>query len=308
MIPGVIDSLTQLGFVEEDGGAKCIFTNASKAPLIVQKADGGFGYDSTDVTAVLHRLREEKAKRVIYVIDNGQESHMRMVFNVAERAVWLEDARLDFVGFGLVQGEDGKKFKTRSGDVVRLRDLLDEAAARAAVELRRRAKLPEDAEIDAEMQAGAELIGISAVKYFDLRANRNSDYRFSYDAMLDPKGNTAVYVLYAYARICAIMRKSSVDMSKLDLDSLRLEMPSERALALRLARLPEMISQMEEDLLPSRLIEYIYALSVDFTTFYTECPVVGSEAENGRLLLCEVTRRVLHFCLSILGVEPLERL
>jgi len=202
MIPGVIESLSQLGFVEEDGGAQCIFTNASKAPLIVRKADGGFGYDSTDVTAVLHRLKEEKANRVIYVIDNGQESHMRMVFNVADRAGWLQGgARLDFVGFGLVQGEDGKKFKTRSGDVVRLRDLLDEAASRASVELRKRAKLPEDSEIDARIQADAELIGVAAVKYFDLRANRNSDYRFSYNAMLDPKGNTAVYVLYAYARI-----------------------------------------------------------------------------------------------------------
>mmetsp|Transcript_93225 Transcript_93225/g.263556 ORF Transcript_93225/g.263556 Transcript_93225/m.263556 type:complete len:671 (-) Transcript_93225:93-2105(-) len=309
LIPLVLAELEELQLVEEDGGAKCIFTNVSKAPLIVQKADGGYGYDSTDCTAVLHRLREERADRVIYVIDNGQETHMRMVFDVAARAGWSQGKRLDFMGFGLVQGEDGKKFKTRSGDVVRLRDLLDEAAERAEVELRNRAG---DNDLDAEqlsaLQANAKRIGVAAVKYFDLRQNRNSDYRFSYNAMLDPKGNTAVYALYAYARIAALLRRSSHDATSLDVGALSLREPSERTLALRLLRFPEVLAQVEEDLLPSRLIDYVYGLAGDFTAFYTECPVVGSEAEVDRLALCEVTSRTLRVCLDILGIEPLDRL
>lgn len=312
LLAPVIEELQEKGLVTEDGGAKCIFTELSEAPLIVQKADGGYGYDSTDVAAVLHRIREEKADRVIYVIDNGQESHMRMVFDVAERAGWLDGRRLDFMGFGLVQGEDGKKFKTRSGDVVRLKDLLDEAADRAEAELRRRAgeDSSEGMEVEAspDLRADAERIGVAAVKYFDLRQNRNSDYRFSYNAMLDPKGNTAVYVLYAYARISALLRRSSLNVAELDPAVLALEKPTERALALRLRKLPEVLAAVEDDLLPSRLIDFIYGVGSDFTAFYTECPVIGSDAEASRLLLCEMTRRVLERCFGILGIDPLDRL
>eukprot|EP00933_Yihiella_yeosuensis_P031608 TRINITY_DN25190_c0_g1_i2.p1 TRINITY_DN25190_c0_g1~~TRINITY_DN25190_c0_g1_i2.p1 ORF type:complete len:538 (+),score=106.08 TRINITY_DN25190_c0_g1_i2:86-1615(+) len=322
MLPQVIDELTAKGLVSEDGGAQCIFTNVSEAPLIVRKADGGYGYDSTDCAAVLHRIQEEKADRVIYTIDNGQESHMRMVFEVAEKAGWLENSqRLDFMGFGLVQGEDGKKFKTRSGDVVKLRDLLDEAASRAEVELRKRisgidggdeasdeAPKALSPEREARLKSDAEQIGIAAVKYFDLRQNRNSDYRFSYNQMLDPKGNTAVYVLYAYARIAAILRRSEKQVSELDLDGLDLSDTSERTLALRLLRLPEVLAQVQEDLLPSRLIDYIYGLAVDFSSFYTECPVVGSEKEESRLILIEVVRRHLKLCLKLLNIEPLDQL
>lgn len=309
LIPQVLEELDERGLVQEDGGAKCIFTKVSKAPLIVRKADGGYGYDSTDCAAVLHRLRNERADRVIYVIDNGQETHMRMVFEVAERAQWTQGRRLDFMGFGLVQGEDGKKFKTRSGDVVRLRDLLDEATARAELELRRRLGDGDiSSEHESDLHANAERIGVAAVKYFDLRQNRNSDYRFSYDAMLDPKGNTAVYVLYAYARISTLLRRSAHEVEALELSSLTLAEPFERALALRILRLPEVMEQVEDDLLPSRLIEYVYGLAVDFTAFYSECPVLGSDTEISRLALCEVTRRTLKQCLDILGIEPLDRL
>ncbi|CAK0841236.1 unnamed protein product, partial [Prorocentrum cordatum] len=243
MLPAVVAELADQGLVQEDNGAKCIFTNLSEAPLIVQKADGGFGYDSTDCAAVLHRLKEERAERVVYVIDNGQESHMRMVFDVAERAGWLGGRRLDFMGFGLVQGEDGKKFKTRSGDTVRLRDLLDEAARRAEQELRARVEERGGPKDEAQLLANAEKIGIAAVKYFDLRQNRNSDYRFSYDAMLDPKGNTAVYALYAYARMATMLRRSGREAAALDAGQLRLGAPAERALALRLLRFPEVLAQ-----------------------------------------------------------------
>lgn len=319
MLPAVVEELQEKGFVKLDGGARCVFTDVAEAPLIVQKADGGYGYDSTDCAAVLQRVRDERADRVVYVIDNGQETHMRMVFDVAKRIGWLSQGeRLDFMGFGLVQGEDGKKFKTRSGDVVRLRDLLDEAAERSAAELRNRTAgragsengetKALDAEAEAALQADAERIGTAAVKYFDLRQNRNSDYKFSFDAMLDPKGNTAVYALYAYARLSAVLRKSAFEIADLDPAALKLDMPSEHALALRLLRLPEVLAQVEEDLLPNRLIDYIYGLASDYTAFYTECPVVGSDAESSRLILSEVTRRTLQECFGLLGIEPLEQL
>jgi len=309
MIPDVLDELNMKGLIREDNGAQCVFTQCSEAPLIVRKADGGYGYDSTDCAAVLQRLRDEKADRVIYVIDNGQALHMQMVFEVADRAGWSQGRRLDFMGFGLVQGEDGKKFKTRSGDVVRLRDLLDEARDRAEVELKkRRGGDPADEEGQALMRANAERIGVAAVKYFDLRQNRNSDYRFSYNAMLDPKGNTAVYVLYAYARISAILRKASATVDDSGLASATFSEPSERALALRVLRLPEVLQQVEADLLPSRLVDYVYGLSVDFTTFYTACPVIGSDSEVSRLALCNVVQQTIKRCLDILGIEPLDQL
>ncbi|CAK9108259.1 Arginine--tRNA ligase (Arginyl-tRNA synthetase) (ArgRS) [Durusdinium trenchii] len=328
MLPEVVEDLKRKDLVTESDGALCVFTDISETPLIIQKADGGFGYDSTDCAAVRQRVQDEKAQRVIYVIDNGQELHMRMVFKAAEGAGWLEgQKRLDFMGFGLVQGQDGKKFKTRSGDVVRLRDLLDEAAMRSEKELRKRAEAAQR-ELDEEqedwdglgdrflqalprwehLKRDAESIGVAAVKYFDLRQNRNSDYRFSYDQMLDPKGNTAVYVLYAYARIAGVLRRAEYDVSTLSPSDLSLTEPSEswhshldreRALALRLLRLPEVLAQLEEDLLPSRLIEpsqqslwqtdHIYGLATDFTSFYTECFVIGSEQEKSRLLLLEAT-------------------
>ncbi|CAK9079194.1 unnamed protein product [Durusdinium trenchii] len=304
MLPEVVEDLKRKDLVTESDGALCVFTDISETPLIIQKADGGFGYDSTDCAAVRQRVQEmvgflkwivpipvdEKAQRVIYVIDNGQE--------------WIKGGKMDSWQPPITaRAADGKKFKTRSGDVVRLRDLLDEAAMRSEKELRKRAEAAQR-ELDEEqedwdglgdrflqalprwehLKRDAESIGVAAVKYFDLRQNRNSDYRFSYDQMLDPKGNTAVYVLYAYARIAGVLRRAEYD---------------ERALALRLLRLPEVLAQLEEDLLPSRLIEpsqqslwqtdHIYGLATDFTSFYTECFVIGSEQEKSRLLLLEAT-------------------
>jgi len=312
MLPGVVEELQEKGLVTESDGALCVFTNVSETPLIVQKADGGFGYDSTDCAAVQHRINEENANRVIYVIDNGQELHMRMVFSAAEQAGWLSGgARLDFMGFGLVQGQDGKKFKTRSGEVVRLRDLLDEAADRSEVELRKRAEnanIVLDEEKEARLKQNAESIGVAAVKYFDLRQNRNSDYRFSYDSMLDPKGNTAVYVLYAYARIAGVLRRADFEIGTLSTTDLELTEAPERALALRLLRLPDVIAQVEDDLFPSRLVDHMYGLATDFSSFYTECPVVGSEQQKSRLILCEVVRRQLAYCLGLLRIEPFEQL
>eukprot|EP00439_Symbiodinium_sp_Y106_P028342 s47_g3.t1 len=268
MLPGVVEELQEKGLVTESDGALCVFTNVSETPLIVQKADGGFGYDSTDCAAVQHRINEENANRVIYVIDNGQELHMRMVFSAAEQAGWLSGgARLDFMGFGLVQGQDGKKFKTRSGEVVRLRDLLDEAADRSEVELRKRAEnanIVLDEEKEARLKQNAESIGVAAVKYFDLRQNRNSDYRFSYDSMLDPKGNTAVYVLYAYARIAGVLRRADFEIGTLSTTDLELTEAPERALALRLLRLPDVIAQVEDDLFPSRLVDALLPVCGSF--------------------------------------------
>ena len=182
--------------VIESEGAQCIFCpEIDEIPLMVVKSDGGYGYDSTDLAAINHRIFQEKGQWLIYVTDLGQENHFLKIFSAARKAGWATEdkVRMDHVGFGVVQGEDGKKFKTRSGDVVRLADLLDEAEERAMKELEGRDELVGEE----EKKKAAKVIGISAVKYFDLRQNRLTNYSFSYDKMLDPKGNTAVYLLYA---------------------------------------------------------------------------------------------------------------
>ena len=185
-------------------------------PLIVQKSDGGYNYATTDLAALRYRIQQDEAKRIIYVTDSGQSNHFAQFFQVARKAEWVpNDVELVHVPFGLVLGEDGKKFKTRSGDTVRLRDLLDEALIRARADLEARLKEEEREETEEFISEVAEIVGISAVKYADLSQNRTSDYIFSYDKMLDLKGNTAPYMLYAYARIQGISRKGGINFAEL---------------------------------------------------------------------------------------------
>lgn len=222
-----------------------------------------------------------------------------------ERAI----PRVSHVGFGLVLGSDGKRFRTRSSEVVRLVELLDEAVERSKKGLLERGK--GEGWSAEEVEAAAEALGYGAVKYADLKNNRLTNYTFDFDQMLDMRGNTAVYLLYAHARICSILRKSGKDIEELkrsQLGRLRLEHPSERALAVALLRLPETVELSLRDLLPNTLCEYLYSLAESFTTFYTDCQVVGSEAEDSRLLLCEATAVVMRQTLKLLGITPLYRL
>ncbi|EEF31409.1 arginine--tRNA ligase, cytoplasmic [Ricinus communis] len=307
-IPGVIEALTQQGLVEESEGARVIFIEGYDIPLIAVKSDGGYNYASTDLAALWYRLNEEKAEWIIYVTDAGQNQHFEMVFKAAKRAGWLLSAdnlypKVTHVGFGVLKGEDGKRFRTRSTEVVRLVDLLDEAKMRSKTALIERGKAEEWT--DDELEQTAEAVGYGAVKYADLKNNRMTDYKFNFDQMLNDKGNTAVYLLYAHARICSIIRKSGRDIEELkNTTTLVLDHADERSLGLHLLHFAETVEEACINLLPSVLCEYLYSLSEYFTKFYSNCQVVGSGEERSRLLLCEATALVMRKCFFLLGIVP----
>jgi arginyl-tRNA synthetase len=321
LLPAVVEDLDKQGLLVEDAGAKCVFlegfTNreGEPLPLIVQKSDGGYNYATTDLAALRYRIQQEHANRIIYITDAGQANHFAQVFQVARRAGWVpDDIELLHVPFGLVLGEDGKKFKTRSGDTVRLRDLLDEAIARARADLESRLKEEGREETEEFIAHVAQVIGISAVKYADLSQNRTSNYIFSYDKMLALQGNTAPYMLYAYARIQGISRKGGINFEKLAENAeILLQHETEVALAKQLLQLGEVINDVEQDLLPNRLCDYLFQLSQKFNLFYDRdrgVPVLNAEEpqRTSRLVLCDLTARTLSLGLSLLGIPVLERM
>ncbi|SJK86480.1 arginyl-tRNA synthetase [Babesia microti strain RI] len=305
MIPGVIDELTAKGICKESSGAMCVFTNIDKTPLILRKSDGGYGYDSTDMACIRHRIITLGCKRLIYVTDSGQRSHFDLLFEAARIAGWAtDDIVLDHVGFGLIQNEDGKKFKSRSGEPVRLMSLIDEAIERSKTELKMRG-----AHDDAYIKYASKVLGCASIRYFDLKQNYNTNYKFSYDKMLNPKGNTAIYILYGYARICSIFKKSTLEVDFMnDCDKINLVHPKELTLGKHLLYFPDVISFTTQDLLISRIADYTYNLTEIFTSFYNECKVVGGDEEVSRLLLCKATKSILDMCLYMLGITPLEKL
>ncbi|KAL7229881.1 hypothetical protein ACSBR2_008437 [Camellia fascicularis] len=311
-IPGVLEELDKKGLIEESEGARVIFIGGKNIPLIVVKKDGGFNYASTDLAALWYRLNEEKAEWIIYVTDVGQREHFEMFFTAAKRAGWLPAGenmypKTNHVGSGLVLGEDGKRFRTRSTEVVRLVDLLDEAKSRCKAVLVERGKADEWTE--EELDQTAEAVGYGAVKYADLKNNILTNYTFNFDQMLNDKGNTAVYLLYAHARICSIIRKSGKNIEELrKTGTIVLANPDERALGLHLLQFAEIVEEACTNLLPNVLCEYLYDLSEFFTRFYSNCQVVGSTEEMSRLLLCEATAVVMRKCFYLLGIVPVYKI
>ncbi|MDJ0733112.1 MAG: arginine--tRNA ligase [Nostocaceae cyanobacterium] len=317
LLTAVVEDLEKAGLLEESEGAKVVFlegfTNkeGQPLPLIVQKSDGGYNYATTDLAALRHRIEKEEAKRLIYITDSGQGGHFAGVFQVAQRAGWIpDDVEIVHVPFGLVLGEDGKKFKTRSGDTVRLRDLLDEAVFRARKDLEARLKEEGRTETQEFINHVAEVVGISAVKYADLSQNRTTDYKFSFDRMLSLKGNTAPYMLYAYVRTQGIARSGNIDFTQLGSGKIFLKEETEFTLAKHLLQLDAAISEVEQELLPNRLCDYLYQLSDKFNKFYENCPVLKSQepVRTSRLALCDLTARTLKLGLSLLGIRVLERM
>lgn len=318
LLAGVVEDLAKTGLLEEDAGAKCVFLEGfsnkegQPLPLIVQKSDGGYNYATTDLAALRYRIFQDHAERIIYVTDAGQSNHFTQFFQVAKRAGWIpETVELVHVPFGLVLGEDNKKLKTRSGETVRLKDLLDEAIDRARTDLEARLKEDNRQESEEFITNVARIIGISAVKYADLSQNRNSNYVFSFDKMLSLQGNTAPYLLYAYARIRSIGRKGNIDFEQLQKDAkVLLQEDEELVLAKHLLQLSEVLKNIEQDLLPNRLCEYLYELSKKFNKFYEECDVLKAEEtqKSSRLILCDITARTLKLGLSLLGIQVLERM
>ncbi len=313
-LKNVVDDLKTLELLQESDGALCVFlegfTNreGQAQPLIIQKSDGGYNYATTDLAAIRYRITQDQADRIIYVTDMGQASHFEQVFQVARRAQWLTDSiKVTHVPFGLVLGEDGKKLKTRSGDTVRLQDLLDEAIARAKSYVETR--FPD---YSAQLkQQVAEVVGISSVKYADLSQNRTSNYTFSFDKMLEDKGNTAPYMLYAYVRVKGIGRKGDIDFDNLAIaESISLDLEPEIGLAKHLLLLAEVIEAVGEDLMPNRLCQYLFELSQKFNQFFEQCPVLQAEepARTSRLALCGITAKTLKFGLDLLGIKVLEKM
>mmetsp|Transcript_9998 Transcript_9998/g.18285 ORF Transcript_9998/g.18285 Transcript_9998/m.18285 type:complete len:861 (+) Transcript_9998:74-2656(+) len=318
-IPPVIEEFTERGMCSvEEGGAKCVFVPNFKIPLMIQKSDGGYGYDSTDMAAIKYRLDKLKASQIVYITDFTQADHFAMVFAAAKKIGWVDDEsghRLDHIGFGTVQGEDGKRFKTRSGDTVRLVDLLDEAVARMESSLKERAAEGKTSASADEIHVTACAMGYGAVKYFDLRRNPTSSYKFSYDAMLDTKGNTAIYLLYAHARLESIVTKGKADFG-VDIDALigggnaqiALAHKSERNLGLHLHFFADSIEETLNDLFPYHICDFVYTLSIAASEFVTQCKVLGSPEMESRLLLCRATALTMRQCFDLLGIRYVMRI
>ncbi|WP_335937142.1 arginine--tRNA ligase [Streptomyces sp. PTD5-9] len=305
--------LEESGVAVRSEGALCVFFDDVKGPdgkpvpLIVQKSNGGFGYAATDLSAIRDRVQNLKASTLLYVVDARQALHFKMVFETARRAGWLnEDVKAVQLAFGTVLGKDGKPFKTREGETVRLADLLDEAIDRASAVVREKAQdLTEE-----EIAERAAQVGIGAVKYADLSTSAARDYKFDLDQMVSLNGDTSVYIQYAHARSRSIKRKAG-DLKPQPHPELGLA-PAERALGLHLDQFGEVVAEVAAAYEPHRLAAYLYQLSSLFTTFYDQCPVLKSDvpqdvAEN-RLFLSDLTARTLHQGMELLGIRTPERL
>ena len=271
-------------------------------PLIIRKRDGGFNYATTDVATIDYRVNELKADAIWYVVGAPQTLHFKQIFAVARREGYTADLR--HVIFGSVLGEDRKLMKTRSGENVPLRELLEEACRRARKIIdEKNPDLSEEEKNDI-----AEKIGIGAVKYADLSQYRTTDYVFSWDKMLSLHGNTAPYLQNAYVRIRSIFRKAGESAPKID--KLILSEPAEIDLAKRVCQFAEIVPQVLNGFRPNILANYLFELANSFHGFYEACPVLKSEepARSSRLTLCDLTARVLHRGLDLLGIKVPERM
>lgn len=308
----VVNDLAAKGLLTESNGAKVVFQEEFRTkegeplPVIIQKADGGYLYATTDLAAMRYRSSVLKADRVLYFVDLRQALHFQQVFSLAKLAKFVrDDMSLEHLGFGTMNGEDGRPFKTRTGGVVKLVDLLDEANSRA-LELVRSKNPDMDEATLAEI---ARVVGISAVKYADLSKNRTSDYIFSFEQMLSFEGNTAPYLLYAYTRVAGIFKRATdVDLSQA---KIVLDHEKEKDLGNKLAQFGEILSRVIDKGQPHVLCGYLYELAGAFSSFYEACPVLAAdndEQKHSRLLLSQLTASTLQKGLNLLGIETLERM
>ncbi|WP_328495715.1 arginine--tRNA ligase [Streptomyces sp. NBC_00414] len=307
--------LEDSGVAVRSEGALCVFFDDVKGPdgnpvpLIVKKSDGGYGYAATDLSAIRNRVFDLKADTLLYVVDARQSLHFKMVFETARRAGWLnEDTKAQQLAFGTVLGKDGKPFKTREGETVRLVDLLDEAIDRATTVVREKAEkmgLSEE-----EIVENGRFVGVGAVKYADLSTSAVRDYKFDLDQMVSLNGDTSVYLQYAYARIQSILRKAG-DARPLAHPELALA-PAERALGLHLDQFGELLLDVAAGYEPHKLASYLYQLASHLTTFYDQCQVLSDanpkEVVENRLFLVDLTARTLHRGMALLGIRTPERL
>ena len=306
-LPAVIEDLKQLGLAKSSEGAVVVAVPGFENPLIIQKADGGFLYGTTDLAAVRFRVGRLGAKRIVYLVDARQGQHFQQVFWTAKQSGWAATASLEHAAFGTMLGDDGRPFKSRSGEVVKLKDLLDEAEQRAAEVVKsKNPDLPES-----QRSAIAHAVGVGGLKYADLSKDRISDYLFSFDAMLSLEGNTAPYLQYAHARIKSIFRRAAERGIAYDPNApVSLDSPYELSLIKHVLRLGEVLETVARELKPHHLTNYLYELSTRFSGFFENCPVIQSEdpVRSSRLVLCDVTARTLAVGLELLGIEHPEQM
>ncbi|KAE9543373.1 hypothetical protein AGLY_002173 [Aphis glycines] len=311
----VVKELENKGFLENDDGRKIMWSPESSIPLTIVKSDGGFTYDTSDMAALKQRIEEEKADRIIYVTDSGQSVHFETLKKCAIHCGILDPSKvlMDFVGFGVVLGEDKKKFKTRSGDTVRLVGLLDEGVKRARDKLVEKGR--DKVLTDEELELAETAVAYGCIKYADLCHNRSHDYIFSFDKMLEDKGNTAVYLLYALTRIRSIINNLGTHTQDLN-EPISLDHEKEWKLAKTLLRFSEVLSKITEDFCLHHLCEYLYDVATTFNEFYDNCYCIEKNSQTGeiekvytgRILLCKITAEYMNTGLTLLGINTVSRM
>jgi arginyl-tRNA synthetase len=313
-LQSVVDDLSSKNIARESNGALGVFIEGEKTPFLIRKQDGAFLYATTDLATIQYRMQTWKPDAILYVVDHRQSLHFVQLFATA-RLAGCDKVELTHVSFGTVLGDDGRPFKTRSGDTVGLDGLLDEAIHRAfAIVTENDERKPNGSELTGEQrQQISQIVGIGALKYADLSHNRTSDYEFSYDKMLAMSGNTATYMQYAYARVFGIFAKGGIETAAILEDStpITLANPAERALALAIAQFPEALDLVAADYRPNHLTSYLYELANRYSTFFENCPVLKAESEDlrmSRLKLCYLTSQVIKLGLHLLGIGVVEKM
>ena len=303
-LPQVIEDLIAEGLLQESDGAQCVFLEGEEIPVIVQKADKGYLYATTDLAALRYRANVLSAKRICYVVDARQSEHFRQIFSVAKTSRFVpEDVKLEHVAFGTMMDKSGRPFKTRDGGTVKLIDLLHESVVRAKEAIKSRDEYSEDA-----LEKLAKIIGIGAVKYADLSINRESNYIFDWDKMLSFEGNTSLYMQYAYARIQSIFRKHDAPIE----GNIIIGDELEQQLSVMLLRFEDILDRAAADAAPNQITTYLYELVTLFMRFYEQNPIlkpgVDEELKMSRLQLADLTAKTIKQGLDILGIQVVDRL
>lgn len=312
-LPGVVDKLAERGLLEESDGAKVVYLDGWKnregepLPLIIQKADGGFNYATSDLACILDRIENVGSRDFLYVVGAEQAQHFAMVFEVARKAGFMDEGvNAIHVPFGLVMGSDGKKLASRTGGAVRLNDLLIEAVERAdAIVAEKSPNLTDD-----ERQEVSKMLGIGAIKYADLSTDRNNNYIFEWEKMLSFDGNTSPYLQYAHARICSIFSKDEIDRNSIRESKIILTHEREVALARALIKFPEALDSACSSHSPHKLATQLHNIAQTFGSFYEVCTVLNAEGSTklSRLALCDLTARTLQTGLDLLGIDSPQRM
>lgn len=310
----LVPELEEKGLVIKDQGAKIMRLDGMKTPMMIVKSDGGFTYDTTDLAAVSYRLKDLQRDWIIYVIGNEQADHVKAIAQAAKQ-LNLHDpskTRIDHMAFGLMLNEKGKKISTSEGGLVKLTDLLDKARDVAKLEMQKRAEETKIVYTEDELNDSAEKIGYSAVKYFDMKQTREGSYKFSYDLILDPKGNTAVYLFYNYVRLCSLEKKLGLNIEKINEiianEKIVISHDKERALLVSILKFSDVIDEVVSDLALNKLADYLYLVCVKFSEFFDDCRIKDSEYEKSRILLMLLTKKMLSVGFDLLNLTPVERI